>query len=186
MSASQQAPPAKSDSLGLSYLISAYQVRGHEMANLDPLGIHAFRSSSTGPQELDYKYHGFTDGDLDRQMNLLGNSSGGNVGFLDILGSRPNITLRQVISNLQKTYCSSLGVEYMHMVILISYVDRFTAVLTYRTIAPRVLARSAIGSEARWKPRSGCNSQKRRNSISMSAFCSQDNLKPSVVILISL
>jgi 2-oxoglutarate dehydrogenase E1 component len=32
-----------------------------------------------------------------------------------MLGSRPSITLRQVISNLQKTYCSSLGVEYMHM-----------------------------------------------------------------------
>lgn len=104
-----------SDSLALSYLIHAYQVRGHEMANLDPLGMHAFRSHSGPPPELDYKYHGFKEEDLDRQLNLLGNSSGGNVGFLDILGSRPNITLRQVLANLQKTYCSSLGVEYMHM-----------------------------------------------------------------------
>lgn len=117
----QTATPVKSDSLGLSYLISAYQTRGHELANLDPLGIHAYRNSSTGPQELDYKYHGFTEGDLDRQMNLLGNSTGGHTGFLDILGSRPNITLRQVISNLQKTYCSSLGVEYMHMVSFKTY-----------------------------------------------------------------
>lgn len=105
--------PVVSDSLGLSYLIRAYQDRGHEAANLDPLGIHAFRTSI--PSELDHKFHGFTDADLDRKLNLLGTSSGGNTGFLDILGSRPNITLRQVITNLQKTYCSNLGVEYMHM-----------------------------------------------------------------------
>jgi len=105
----------KSDSLGLSYLIQAYQVRGHEIANLDPLGIHAFRNSKGPPPELDYKYHGFKDEDLDRTLNLLGTSSGGNTGFLDILGSKPNVTLRQVVSNLQKTYCSSMGVEYMHM-----------------------------------------------------------------------
>ena len=107
--------PVVSDSLGLSYLIHAYQVRGHEMANLDPLGLHSFRNKGGAPPELDYKFHGFKDADLDRQLNLLGNSSGGNVGFLDILGSRPSITLRQVVNNLQKTYCSSLGVEYMHM-----------------------------------------------------------------------
>jgi 2-oxoglutarate dehydrogenase E1 component len=105
--------PMVSDSLGLSYLIRAYQDRGHEVANLDPLGIHSFRRDF--PAELDYKYHGFTDADLDRKLNLYGTSSGGNVGFLDILGSRPTITLRQVVANLQKTYCGSLGVEYTHM-----------------------------------------------------------------------
>ena len=104
-----------SDSLGLSYLINAYQVRGHELANLDPLGIHGYRTSDT-PPELDYKYHGFKDEDLDRPLNLLGKTSGGNAGFLDILGSgKVNSTLRQVVASLQKTYCSSLGVEYMHM-----------------------------------------------------------------------
>ena len=107
--------PMVSDSLGLSYLINAYQVRGHELANLDPLGIHAYRSGDA-PPELDYKYHGFKDEDLDRPLNLLGKSSGGNAGFLDILGSgKVNSTLRQVVASLQKTYCSSLGVEYMHI-----------------------------------------------------------------------
>ena len=107
--------PMVSDSLGLSYLINAYQVRGHELANLDPLGIHGYRTSDT-PPELDYKYHGFKDEDLDRPLNLLGKTSGGNAGFLDILGSgKVNSTLRQVVASLQKTYCSSLGVEYMHM-----------------------------------------------------------------------
>jgi 2-oxoglutarate dehydrogenase E1 component len=112
---SSNQPPISSDSLGLSYLIRAYQFRGHEIANLDPLGIHSFRTP-TPPPELDYKYHGFTDADLDRTLNLLGTSTGGNTGYLDILGKdRPNVTLRQVLTNLKKTYCSSLGVEYMHM-----------------------------------------------------------------------
>jgi 2-oxoglutarate dehydrogenase E1 component len=107
--------PVASDSLGLSYLIRSYQVRGHEVANLDPLGINSFRNANP-PPELDYKYHGFKDEDLDRTLNLLGTSTGGNTGYLDILGKdRPNVTLRQVLTNLKKTYCSSLGVEYMHM-----------------------------------------------------------------------
>jgi 2-oxoglutarate dehydrogenase E1 component len=76
-SAGAASSAVKSDSLGLSYLISAYQVRGHEMANLDPLGIHPQREKCEGPPELDYTYHGFTEADLDRKLNLLGNSSGG-------------------------------------------------------------------------------------------------------------
>lgn len=107
--------PMTSDSLGLSYLIRAYQVRGHEMANLDPLGFHAFRSAEP-PVELDYKHHGFTDADLDRQLNLLSPSTGGNTGYLEILGSqKPGITLRQVLADLKASYCSNLGVEYMHI-----------------------------------------------------------------------
>ncbi len=109
-----ESSPIASDSLGLSYLIRAYQARGHEIANLDPLGMHAFRQET--PPELDYTYHGFKEADMDRTLNLLGHSTGGNTGFLDILGStRPNVTLRQVLTSLKKTYCSSLGVEYMHI-----------------------------------------------------------------------
>jgi 2-oxoglutarate dehydrogenase E1 component len=103
----------KSDSLGLAYLIKAYQSRGHEAANLDPLGLHAHRQGI--PEELDYTHHGFTEADLDRKLNLLGHASGGFTGFLEILASRPNITLREVIANLKKTYCNNLGVEYMHL-----------------------------------------------------------------------
>lgn len=111
---SSDSSPVASDSLAVSYLIRGYQVRGHEMANLDPLGLHSFRQST--PLELDHKYHGFTDADLDRPLKLLGKSSGGNTGFLDILGNRPaNMTLRQVVTNLQRTYCAGIGVEYMHM-----------------------------------------------------------------------
>jgi 2-oxoglutarate dehydrogenase E1 component len=109
--------PVASDSLGVSYLIRAYQERGHEQANLDPLGLHAYRAAN-GPPELDYKFHGFTEKDLDRPLNMLGTSTGGHTGYLEVLGhgaQKLNITLRQIIANLKKSYCSSLGVEYMHM-----------------------------------------------------------------------
>ena len=96
--------------------------------------------------ELDPHFHGFTDADLDRKLNLLGTSSGGHsgtcvcvggrvylflplslllsrtltltppsLGFLDILSTRPDLTLREVLDNLKKTYCNTIGVEYMHI-----------------------------------------------------------------------
>jgi len=103
-----------SDSLGLSYLIRAYQVRGHEAANLDPLGLHSFRSA-TPPPELDYKYHGFNDDDLDRVLNLQGTHKGGHKGFLSDLAHGRPVTLRKVVETLRQTYCQTMGVEYMHM-----------------------------------------------------------------------
>jgi 2-oxoglutarate dehydrogenase E1 component len=103
-----------SDSLAVSYLIRSYQVRGHEMAKLDPLGMNAFRSTEP-PAELDYKFHGFSDADLDRKLDLRDSSTGGNTGFLATLGSNRHYTLREVVNKLQTTYCSGLGVEYMHM-----------------------------------------------------------------------
>lgn len=54
------------DALGLSYLIRAYQVRGHELANLDPLGLQQRPDLA----ELDIKQYGFTDADLDRVIAI--------------------------------------------------------------------------------------------------------------------
>eukprot|EP00612_Vaucheria_litorea_P005795 CAMPEP_0171464818 /NCGR_PEP_ID=MMETSP0945-20130129/8029_1 /TAXON_ID=109269 /ORGANISM="Vaucheria litorea, Strain CCMP2940" /LENGTH=956 /DNA_ID=CAMNT_0011992071 /DNA_START=277 /DNA_END=3147 /DNA_ORIENTATION=+ len=103
-----------SDSLGLSYLIRAYQVRGHEAAKLDPLNLHNWRPQAP-PPELDPKFHGFEPQDMDRVLNLMGRSSGGMVGYLEELTQAPRVTLRQVVNRLEQTYCRTLGVEYMHM-----------------------------------------------------------------------
>jgi 2-oxoglutarate dehydrogenase complex dehydrogenase (E1) component-like enzyme len=93
---------------------TAPQFRGHEAANLDPLGLHGFRSP-VPPPELDHKFHGFTDADLDRVMNMRGTSKGGHKGFLSELADGRPVTLRQVVDKLKQTYCQTLGVEYMHM-----------------------------------------------------------------------
>jgi len=103
-----------SDSLAVSHFIRSYQVRGHEAAPVDPLGLHAFRAPAP-PPELDPRFHGFTEADLDRPLNLKGRGAGGQTGFLQELANQPNITIRQIWNRLKKTYCSTLGVEYMHI-----------------------------------------------------------------------
>ena len=119
---------APSDSLGVSHLIRAYQVHGHLGAQLDPLGIHTrdsfpFRPSNTSkldkdgyPEHLGIEYHGFSESDLDRPLNFKGTSTGGNKGYLEELASaNQKSTLRLILKELRKTYCGTLGVEYMHI-----------------------------------------------------------------------
>lgn len=119
-----------SDSLGIAHLIRAYQVNGHTAAKLDPLGLHTresfpFRPTNVSshnlidgwPEVLSPNFHGFDiNKDLDRQLNFKGVHSGGNKGFLEELASMPGkITLRMILDQLRRTYCSTLAVEYMHI-----------------------------------------------------------------------
>mmetsp|Transcript_28670 Transcript_28670/g.78784 ORF Transcript_28670/g.78784 Transcript_28670/m.78784 type:complete len:1068 (-) Transcript_28670:217-3420(-) len=120
---------ATSDSLGVAHLIRAYQVNGHLAASLDPLGLHnrnsfPYRPSNLMdltkydgyPPELTPEYHGFTEADMDRRLNFLGRSAGGNKGYLEELASSPEkVTLRKILKELRSTYCSTLAVEYMHI-----------------------------------------------------------------------
>ncbi|CAM9941002.1 unnamed protein product [Discosporangium mesarthrocarpum] len=52
---------------------------------------------------------------MDRTLQLMGSSSGGQTGYLAELADQPKVTLRQVVNRLEQTYCNTLGVEYMHM-----------------------------------------------------------------------
>ncbi len=87
------------DALRASMLIRVYRVRGHLNANLDPLGI---QNKEIHP-ELDPASYGFTDKDYDRPIYL-----GGSLGL-------EKGTLREILAILKKTYCSSVGVEFMHI-----------------------------------------------------------------------
>ncbi|KAE8893378.1 hypothetical protein PF003_g22715 [Phytophthora fragariae] len=101
---------AQNDALGLSYLIRAYQVRGHEAANLDPLGLQ----ERPALPELDIQMYGFTEKDLDRVIAIPKNFSSGDSGFLEELSDGNNsMTLGQIIQRLKETYCSSIGVLMM-------------------------------------------------------------------------
>jgi 2-oxoglutarate decarboxylase len=79
-------------------LINAYRVRGHLIADLDPLeyrvGHHA---------ELNPHFYGLTIWDLDREV-----ISGG-------LGGRAVGKLRDILDTLRETYCGKIGPEYMHI-----------------------------------------------------------------------
>jgi len=90
---------ATMDSVRALMMIRAYRMRGHLAADLDPL-----RLREPVPQpELDPKSYGFTDADLDRPI------------FIDKVLGLEQATIRQMVDILQRTYCNTLGVEFMHI-----------------------------------------------------------------------
>ncbi|KAI9151219.1 2-oxoglutarate dehydrogenase E1 component [Blastocladiella emersonii ATCC 22665] len=102
-------PSEIADHLKVQLLARAHQVRGHQLAQLDPLGIHDADLDPTTPPELDPKYYGFTDADLDRKFSL---GPGMLPGFRT---QSPQLTLREIVARLKDTYCSTLGIEYAHI-----------------------------------------------------------------------
>jgi 2-oxoglutarate dehydrogenase E1 component len=90
------------DSIRALNLIRAYRVRGHLVADLDPLGLERREM----PQELDYRVYGFTEADLDRPI------------FIGNLLGRERASLREILAALREIYCGTIGVEYMHIQVL--------------------------------------------------------------------
>lgn len=83
----------------IQLLVRAYQVRGHHLADLDPLHIQHASNENTNPPELTYQYYGFTDKDLDRKFSL-------GPGILSALNkTQKELTLREIINALKKMYC---------------------------------------------------------------------------------
>ena len=78
--------------------INFYRVRGHLIADIDPLG-----SKTVYHPELDPSTFNFTVWDLDREF-----ITGGFAGL-------KTAKLRDIINILQKTYCDKIGVEFMHI-----------------------------------------------------------------------
>lgn len=97
------------DHMKVQLMVRAYQVRGHQLANLDPLGINIHPSSSA--PELDPAHYGFKESDLDRKFFL---GSGILPGFVSDEKTK-SMTLREIIAKLRQTYCGSIGIEYGHI-----------------------------------------------------------------------
>jgi 2-oxoglutarate dehydrogenase E1 component len=96
-----QNPADISDHMKVQLIVRAYQVRGHALADLDPLGIS--NPDLNALPELSYKHYGFTDADLDRKFYL---GQGILPNFLAQEGNK-ELTLREIIDRLKKTYCKS-------------------------------------------------------------------------------
>ena len=82
-------------------LIAAYRHRGHRRARLDPLGV--WRRADA--PELDLAYHGLSPADMDTVFQT------GSAHFFDV----GTASLRDIVDALERTYCSAIGVEYMHI-----------------------------------------------------------------------
>ncbi|HYI11136.1 MAG TPA: multifunctional oxoglutarate decarboxylase/oxoglutarate dehydrogenase thiamine pyrophosphate-binding subunit/dihydrolipoyllysine-residue succinyltransferase subunit [Thermoanaerobaculia bacterium] len=79
-------------------MINAYRVRGHLIADLDPLEYKVARHP-----ELDPQFYGFTIWDLDREFVCGG------------LCGKQTAKLRDILDTLRETYCGKIAPEYMHM-----------------------------------------------------------------------
>ena len=79
-------------------LINAFRVRGHLMADTDPL---EYRQRSH--PDLDISSHGLTFWDLDREFVTGG------------FGGRRTMLLREILGVLRDSYCRTIGLEYMHI-----------------------------------------------------------------------
>jgi multifunctional 2-oxoglutarate metabolism enzyme len=80
-------------------LIHAYRVRGHLMADTDPLEYKQRKHP-----DLDINQHGLTLWDLERDFAT------GGFG-----GGKPRMKLREILGVLRDSYCRTVGIEYMHI-----------------------------------------------------------------------
>ena len=90
---------SKVESIKAIALIRAYRIRGHLIANLDPLGMMERKYL----HELHPADHGFKKEDYDKKIFLH--------SYLD----KGYGSINELISFLKRIYCSSIGVEYMHI-----------------------------------------------------------------------
>ncbi len=87
------------DSISALMMIRAYRIRGHLHANLDPLGLEPPKYHA----ELDPKTYGFSERDMDREV------------FINYVLGFESATVREILDVLRATYCSTIGVEFMHI-----------------------------------------------------------------------
>ena len=110
----------------MQLLVRAYQVRGHHVAELDPLGILDADLADVRPPELEISRYGFTDRDMDKDISL-------GPGILPHFATedRKSMKLGEIIKLLKRIYCESplgrqsrslmavlggaVGIQYVHI-----------------------------------------------------------------------
>ena len=87
------------DSIKAVELIRAYRLRGHLLAKLDPLGL----KETEYLEELHPEFYGFKKSDYKREI------------FLNGVTNKKYSNISEILTFLNKTYCGSIGYEYMHI-----------------------------------------------------------------------
>ena len=95
----EQIKRAVLDSIRALMIIRAYRIRGHLVADLDPLGMR----ETTPHPELDPKSYGFTEADMDRPI------------FIDKVLGLDVATMREILDIVKRTYCGTFALQYMHI-----------------------------------------------------------------------
>ncbi|ROU01162.1 2-oxoglutarate dehydrogenase E1 component [Histidinibacterium lentulum] len=87
------------DSVRALMIIRAYRIRGHLVADLDPLGMR----QETPHPELDPRSYGFAEADMDRPI------------FIDKVLGLEHATMREILEIVKRTYCGTFALQYMHI-----------------------------------------------------------------------
>jgi 2-oxoglutarate dehydrogenase E1 component len=95
----EQIKRAVLDSVRALMIIRAYRIRGHLIADIDPLGMR----DKTPHPELDPKSYGFTEADMDRPI------------FIDNVLGLQIASMRQIMEIVKRTYCGTFALQYMHI-----------------------------------------------------------------------
>lgn len=93
-------PDTNSKQVKVLQLINAFRFRGHQHANLDPLGLW----QQENVPDLDPAFHDLNDADFQESFN---------VGSFAI--GKETMKLADLYAALKQTYCGSIGAEYMHI-----------------------------------------------------------------------
>jgi 2-oxoglutarate dehydrogenase E1 component len=91
------------DHLQVQLLVRAYQVRGHHIAELDPLGILDADLADVHPPELELSRYGFTERDLEKQISL-------GPGILPNFATedKKTMSLGEIIKLCKRIYCQCI------------------------------------------------------------------------------
>ncbi|XP_050693402.1 2-oxoglutarate dehydrogenase complex component E1-like isoform X3 [Eriocheir sinensis] len=93
------------DHLAVQGIIRAYQIRGHSIAKIDPLGINTVDDSQSRELVVRNYMNQFKESDMERSFKLpLSTFVGGN---------EKTLALKEIIKRLEDAYCRSIGVEFM-------------------------------------------------------------------------
>ncbi|BCO19233.1 2-oxoglutarate dehydrogenase subunit E1 [Alteromonas sp. KC3] len=81
-------------------LINAFRFRGHQNANLDPLGLW----KQERVRDIELSHHNLSEQDFDSVFNVGSYAIG-----------KDSMSLGELFKSLNRTYCGSIGAEYMHI-----------------------------------------------------------------------
>ncbi|MGQ8363917.1 2-oxoglutarate dehydrogenase E1 component [Glaciecola sp. 1036] len=98
--ASSSESPSDDRQVKVLQLINAYRFRGHQHANLDPLGLW----QQERVRDLELSHHNLSEADFDTVFNL---------GSYAVDAEK--LPLGELFKSLNRTYCGSIGAEYMHI-----------------------------------------------------------------------
>ncbi|XP_017136920.1 2-oxoglutarate dehydrogenase-like, mitochondrial isoform X1 [Drosophila miranda] len=101
------APDSKTidDHLAVQAIIRSYQIRGHNIAHLDPLEINSPELPGNSSTKSIYANFSFGEQDMERQFKLPSTTFIG--------GDEASLPLKEILNRLENVYCNKIGVEFM-------------------------------------------------------------------------